>query len=131
MLPRNFNSFQTFDPSFNKNTLFSGMRRTAAIMAPVRLGNRPLAEAPAPLALSQDRDTLPARAAAEAKANAKAKPKAKARLDVWRPPDARERNLRSRIASRQRVMLWVLVRRALLQRLPETIVSRIILAWRG
>ena len=88
-------------------------------------------QAPALLALAQDRTTLRARAAAEAKANAKAKPKAKARPHVWRPLDARERNLHSRIASRQRVMLWVLVRRALLQRLPETIVSRIILAWRG
>ena len=134
MIPRNFNSFQTVDPSVNRHTLFSGLRRTAAIMAPVRLGNRPLAEAPALLALSQDRATLRARAAAEAKAKAKTKAKAKAKasfVERWRQTDEAARERRRRRAMVQRILLWVLVREALFaHNLPAPIVARIVVFWR-
>jgi len=112
------------------------MRRTAAIMAPVRLGNRPLAEAPALLALSQDRATLRARAAAEAKAKAKTKAKAKAKakasfVERWRQTDEAARERRRRRAMAQRILLWVLVREALFaHNLPAPIVARIVVFWR-
>ena len=109
------------------------MRRAAAIMAPkLRLGNRPLVEAPELLALSQDRATLRARAAAEARAKAKTKAKAKASfVERWRQTDEAARERRRRRAMAKRILLWVLVREALFARnLPEPIVARIIVFWR-
>ena len=124
MIPRNF----TYAPH-----AFSRMRRAAAIMAPkFRLGNRPLAEAPALLALSQDRATLRARAAAEARAKAKTKAKAKASfVERWRQTDEAARERRRRRAMAQRILLWVLVRETLVaHNLPAPIVARIVVFWR-
>ena len=126
MIPRNF----TYAPH-----AFSRMRRAAAIMAPkFRLGNRPLAEAPALLALSQDRATLRARAAAEARAKAKTKAKAKAKasfVERWRQTDEAARERRRRCAMAQRILLWVLVRETLFaHNLPAPIVARIVVFWR-
>ena len=85
-----------------------------------RIGNLPLAEAPEQLAQSQDR----------ARARAEAKPKAKAKVELWRPMDGPARDRRERLRTAQRLILVILVRRALLAIFPPPIVVRICSAWR-
>ena len=90
-------------------------------MAP-KLGNRRLAEEPALLALSRDR-------ARSSGALPKANPKPELR-SLWRPMDDRQRRARDTLENARKIILWFLVRKALLSLLPATLVGRILVAWR-
>ena len=93
-----------------------------AIMAR-RLENRQLTAVPELLALSQDR-------ARSSGAVAKAKAKPKALRVVWQPIDNAQRSRRERRRRVHKIILWILVRRALLTKLPPELVARICAAWR-
>ena len=85
-----------------------------------------MAEEPALLALSRDR----ARSSG-ALAKPKAKPKAVART-VWvsMAMDGAQRRKREKLQQHGKVILWLLVRKALLSIFPPSIVGKIMVAWR-